>query len=56
MTKKIEAVPCHVERLQQQAIQIGNDVIKYQEHTSAITFFIRNITNRGDVFFISSDV
>ena len=45
MTRQVEEVAHQVERLQQQATQVGNDVMKYREQLDATTTFIRNIAD-----------
>jgi hypothetical protein len=51
MIRKIEQVVYQAKRLQQQAAQVKNNVVKYREHLDANTICFINIVNIGDVFY-----
>jgi hypothetical protein len=51
MIRQVEHAARQVERLKQQATQVGNDDMKYWEHLDATTTFILNIANKGNAFY-----
>ena len=50
MTKQVEQVTRYVERLHQQATQVGNDVTKYREYIGVVISFIGDLANGGNAF------
>jgi len=50
MTKQVEQVNRYVERLHQQATQVGNDAAKYREYMGVVISFIGDLANGGNAF------
>jgi hypothetical protein len=50
MTKQVEQVTRYVERLHQQATQVGNDAAKCREYMGVVISFIGDLANRGNAF------